>query len=252
VFLTAARAAAEEERASAENASTRGHEQGRRGDRAEGAGGDVPEAQPHQRTTVVSALLLPVPRLASPAISASSSGGTAWAVERGRREKACPLHLTKSIAAAQFRSNVHKRPQGWTVFHLPSTPGRYSDSRPPLRAEACRLAQRRRVLAASCRYLGSARTLGERLRRQRATVNLRRRSPSASPDDLRRGAVLCVAGGEQSGFDGEKNIDEQTCDLGEPIEKQFRVLEAVPLEEDGVPPAGRGARGSSCQCHCAN
>ena len=91
---------------------------------AEGAGGDVPEAQPHQRTTVVSDLLLPVPRprLAGDQLDGGEDG-TPHAQSSGEEgKKTCSLQLTKSIVDAQFRSNVHNCTQGWTVFHLPSTP----------------------------------------------------------------------------------------------------------------------------------
>ena len=60
------------------------------------------------------------------------------------------LQITKSIAATQSRSNVHKRTQGWTVFHLPSTPGRCSLCRPPLGPAVSPNAAAFRVPAASC------------------------------------------------------------------------------------------------------
>ena len=133
---------------------------------ADGAGGDdVPEAQlasSANRTTVMSALLLPVRRFASPAIRGGA--GTAGAIARGRRgqqKTRRSLHITKSIAAAQSRSNVRKRTQGWTVFHLPSTPGRCSVCRSPLGPAVSPNDAAFRLLPA---YLGSARTPGARLR----------------------------------------------------------------------------------------
>ena len=60
------------------------------------------------------------------------------------------LQITKSIAATQSRSNVHKRTQGWTVLHLPSTPGRCSLCRPPLGPAMSPNAAAFRVPAASC------------------------------------------------------------------------------------------------------
>jgi len=57
-------------------------------------------------------------------------------------------------------------------------------------------------LLPSCRYLGLARMPGECLR---GTVILRPDSGRRPPDPRWLSEVLRVAGGQQSGFDGEKN-----------------------------------------------
>jgi len=70
---------------------------------ADGDGGDVPETQlpsSSNTTTVMSALLLPVRRFASPAIRGGA--GTAGAIARGRRGKRLPSH-NRAIATRVFQ-----------------------------------------------------------------------------------------------------------------------------------------------------
>ena len=56
----------------------------------------------------------------------------------------------KKILTAQVRSNGREGPQGWTVFQLPSTPGRYFVARPAM-ATVCVLPSGvGRILASPC------------------------------------------------------------------------------------------------------
>ena len=73
---------------------------------------------------MVSDLLLPVPRprLAGDQLDGGEDGTPHAQLSGEEGKKTCSLQLTKSIVDAQFRSNVHNCTQGWTVFHLPSTP----------------------------------------------------------------------------------------------------------------------------------
>ena len=77
-----------------------------------------------------------------------------------------------------------------------------------------------------------------RQRRLRSTVILRPDGVRRPPDGFPRGAVCRRR--PTIWFRRREEHDKQTCVLGQPIEKQFQVLEAVPLEEDAWRASSRG------------
>ena len=110
--------------------------------------------------------------------------------------------------------------------------------RPPLRGGACavRLPHNRRVLAASFLPLPGVGPHARRMPARHSDSSTRQRPPSARSPMAFRGAACRRR--PTIWFRRREEHDKQTCVLGQPIEKQFQVLEAVPLEEGGVPPAG--------------
>ena len=112
--------------------------------------------------------------------------------------------------------------------------------RPPLRGGACavRLAHRRRVLAASFLPLPGVGPHARRMPARHSDSSTRQRPPSARSPMAFRGAACRRR--PTIWFRRREEHDKQTCVLGQPIEKQFQVLEAVPLEEDAWRASSRG------------
>jgi hypothetical protein len=134
-----------------------------------------------------------------PATSASperrSRRGERWAA-RGRR-KATPLIITAEILAAYAPSDGSETIQGWTVFHLPSTPRTVSET--PTTPWGRAAAHPADIVGAASQYWpppGGPQAVGERAAAQsiasRSTEHLAALSPSDIPISVPRLCLLPV------------------------------------------------------------